>query len=80
MSLASPQQAGRPGKVAAFADTWEPDSQPRGVEPGRIGPAVCRALGAPADVLADNAADLCRRYRDSLAQWAGWLPSAPLAQ
>ncbi|MFN3751812.1 MAG: polysaccharide pyruvyl transferase family protein [Thiobacillus sp.] len=80
VSLALPQQGGRPGKVAAFADTWEPDSQPRGVEPGRIGPAVRLALGTPVDVLADNAADLRRRYRDSLAQWAGLLPGAPLAQ
>ncbi|MEW6415766.1 MAG: polysaccharide pyruvyl transferase family protein [Pseudomonadota bacterium] len=79
VSLAPPQQGERPDKVAAFAATWEPDSQPRGVEPGRIGPAVRLALGTPADVLADNAADLRRRYRDSLAQWAGWLPRAPLA-
>ncbi|MEW6589587.1 MAG: polysaccharide pyruvyl transferase family protein [Pseudomonadota bacterium] len=80
VSLALPQQGARPGKVAAFADTWEPDSQPRGVEPSGIGAAVRQAFAAPADVLADNAADLRRRFRDSLAQWAGWLPAAPLAQ
>ncbi|MEW5966849.1 MAG: polysaccharide pyruvyl transferase family protein [Pseudomonadota bacterium] len=80
VSLALPQQGARPGKVAAFADTWEPDSQPRGVEPSRIGAAVRQAFAAPADVLADNAADLRRRFRESLAQWAELLPAAPLAQ
>jgi hypothetical protein len=80
VSLALPQQGTRAGKVAAFADTWEPASQPCGVEPGRIGAAVREAFAASADVLDDNAADLRRRFAASLSQWADLLPCQPLAQ
>lgn len=80
VSLALPQQGGRPGKVAAFAETWEPASQPHSIASDEIGAALNQAFAVPADVLADNAADLCRRFRASLEQWAGWLPVAPLAQ
>jgi hypothetical protein len=80
VSLALPQQGTRAGKVAAFADTWEPASQPCGVEPGRIGAAVREAFAASADVLTDNAADLRRRFAASLSQWADLLPCRPLGQ
>lgn len=80
VSLALPQQGMRPGKVAAFAETWEPDAVPRSVTLDRIEPAVLQALAVPADVLHDNAAQLRARYLESQAQWAGLLPSAGLGQ
>lgn len=80
VSLTLPQQGDRPGKVAAFAGTWEPKSQPWGVAPSGIGEAVKQAFAAPADVLADNAADLRRRFRESLVQWDTLLPATRLAQ
>jgi len=80
VSLALPQQGARPGKVAAFAETWEPDAVPRSVTPDRIEPALLQALAVPAEVLQDNAAQLRTQYRASQSQWAGLLPPARLAQ
>lgn len=73
VSLASPQQAHRPDKVAAFAETWEPEAIPRSVELAAIEPAIRQALMLPAGLLRQHAADLCERYRQSLAQWTGRL-------
>jgi len=80
VSLALPQQETRPGKVAAFAETWEPDAVPRSVGVGQVEPALMRALAVPHDVLQDTAAQLCQRYRASLAQWMDLLPPERLAQ
>jgi len=73
VSLMPPQQGRRPDKRAAFAETWEPDAVPRSVAVDRIEPALMQALAVPADVLQDNAAQLCARYLQSQAQWAGLL-------
>ena len=73
VSLIPPQQGARPDKRTAFAETWEPDAVPRSVAVDRIEPAVLQALAVSADVLQDNAAQLCARYRQSQAQWAGLL-------
>jgi hypothetical protein len=73
VSLIPPQQGPRPDKRAAFAETWEPDVIPRSVTSDRIEPAVLQALAVPADVLQDNAAQLCARYLQSQAQWVGLL-------
>ena len=73
VSLIPPQQGPRPDKRAAFAETWEPDAVPRSVAVDRIEPALMQALAVPADVLRDNAAQLCARYLQSQAQWAGLL-------
>jgi len=73
VSLIPPQQGRRPDKRAAFAETWEPDAVPRSVAVDRIEPALMQALAVPADVLQDNAAQLCARYLQSQAQWAGLL-------
>ncbi|MGB9129805.1 MAG: polysaccharide pyruvyl transferase family protein, partial [Thiobacillus sp.] len=73
VSLIPPQQGPRPDKRTAFAETWEPDAVPRSVAVDRIEPAVLQALAVPADVLRDNAAQLCARYLQSQAQWAGLL-------
>jgi hypothetical protein len=80
VSLALPQQGDRPGKVAAFAETWEPDAVPRGVAASDVGPALLQALAVPSGVLQDNAAQLCTRYRESQAQWADLSPPQGLAQ
>lgn len=74
VSLALPQQGGRPGKVAAWAETWEPAAVPRSVALDWIESATMQALAIPADVLQDGAAQLRARYRESQAQWAGLLP------
>lgn len=73
VSLIPPQQGDRPLKAAAFAETWEPDSVPRGVTVDEIERAVMQALAAPADVLQDNAASLRAHYLQSQAQWTGLL-------
>ncbi|MFH1818379.1 MAG: polysaccharide pyruvyl transferase family protein [Pseudomonadota bacterium] len=73
VSLIPPQQGDRPLKATAFAETWEPDSVPRGVTVDEIERAVMQALAAPADVLRDNAANLRARYLQSQAQWTGRL-------
>ncbi len=75
VSLALPQQANRPGKVAAFAESWEPDAVPRSVAVDAVAAATLQALALPADVLRDNAAQLRARYRAGQARWAGLLPS-----
>jgi hypothetical protein len=80
VSLALPQQGTRPGKVAAFAETWEPGAVPRSVEVGQVEPALMQALAVPADILQDTAAQLCKRYRASLAEWVDLLPPERLAQ
>ena len=80
VSLALPQQGTRPGKVAAFAETWEPDAVPRCVGVDQVEPALLRALAVPTDVLQDTAAQLCKRYRASLAEWVDLLPPERLAQ
>src|SRR5512143_1124717 len=71
VSLILPQQGARPDKVIAFAETWEPDTIPRGVTVDQLEPAVRRALALPASLLQENAAQLRAHYRHSLAQWAG---------
>jgi hypothetical protein len=73
VSLALPQQGERPGKVAAWAETWEPEAVPRSVALDRIESATMQALAVPSDVLQDSAAQLRTRYRESQAQWAGLL-------
>lgn len=73
VSLIPPQQGDRPLKATAFAETWEPDSVPRGVTVDEIERAVMRALAAPTDVLQDNAASLRAGYLQSQAQWTGLL-------
>lgn len=73
VSLVPPQQGGRPLKAAAFAETWEPDSVPRGVTVDEVERAVMQALAAPTDVLQDNAASLRAVYLQSQAQWTGRL-------
>ena len=73
VSLVPPQQADRPLKTTAFAETWEPDSVPRGVTVDEIERAVIQALAVPAAVLRDNAAHLRECYRHSQAQWTSLL-------
>lgn len=73
VSLIPPQQGDRPLKTTAFAETWEPDSVPRGVTVDEIGCAVIQVLAVPAVVLQDNAAHLRECYRHSQAQWTGLL-------
>jgi len=80
VSIALPQQGGRPGKVAAFAETWESDAMPCSVGVGEVESALLQALAMPADVLQDTAAQLRQRYRASLAKWGGLLPPERLAQ
>jgi hypothetical protein len=76
VSLTLPQQGMRPGKVAAWAETWEPEAVPRCVAVGAIGAAVLQVLALPSALLQDNAADLRACCRGSLAKWAGLLPPA----
>jgi hypothetical protein len=73
VSLVPPQQGRRPGKVAAFAETWEPDALPRSVAVDQVEPALMQALAVPASVLQGNAAHLREQYLQSQAQWAGLL-------
>ncbi|MBW8327721.1 MAG: polysaccharide pyruvyl transferase family protein, partial [Thiobacillus sp.] len=73
VSLVPPQQGGRLDKRTAFAETWEPDTVPRGVALDHIEPAVLQALAVPADLLRENAASLRVRYLQSQAQWTGLL-------
>ncbi|MBW8363234.1 MAG: polysaccharide pyruvyl transferase family protein, partial [Rhizobium sp.] len=73
VSLIPPQQGERPLKATAFAETWEPDSVPRGVTVDEIERAVKQALAAPTGVLQDNAASLRAGYLQSQAQWTGLL-------
>jgi hypothetical protein len=68
-----PQQGRRPDKRTAFAETWEPDALPRSVAVDRIESALMQALAVPADLLRENAANLCTCYLQSQAQWAGLL-------
>ena len=75
VSLTPPQQGARPAKVAAFAETWEPEAIPRSVGVDQVAPALAQALAVPDDVLQDNASQLCAACLDSLAQWAILLPS-----
>jgi polysaccharide pyruvyl transferase len=77
VSLIPPQQGTRPVKTAAFAETWEPDAIPRCVTVDAIECAVMQALAVPADVLRDNAANLCESYRQSQARWTGLLRRPP---
>jgi hypothetical protein len=76
VSLVLPQQGARPGKLAAWAETWEPEAVPRAVAVDAVEAATLEALSLPVDVLQDNAADLRTHYRASQAQWAGLLPPA----
>ncbi|MFN3543643.1 MAG: polysaccharide pyruvyl transferase family protein [Thiobacillus sp.] len=80
VSLALPQQHGRPGKVAAWAATWEPPEMPGTVPVDALPAAVRQALGVPADVMQDNAATLCVRYQEQFAHWARLLPCARVGQ
>jgi hypothetical protein len=73
VSLVSPQQGQRPDKLAAFAETWEPQAIPYCVGVDQIEPGLMQALGVPADVLRENAAGLRACYLQSQAQWAGLL-------
>jgi hypothetical protein len=73
VSLVSPQQQGRPDKLAAFADTWESAPLPRGVGITDVGPALLHVLALPASVHGEAAPRLCARYRKSQAQWAARL-------
>lgn len=78
ISLAPPQLGARPGKVAAFAETWEPEAMPRCVAIDRIEPALMQALAVHEGALQENAAQLRAQYQESQAQWAGLLPSPGL--
>lgn len=80
VSLAPPQQAARPDKRAAFAETWEPDAVPRSVAVDHIAPALMQTLALPASLLRENASHLRAHYLQSQAHWAGLLPPAGLAQ
>jgi hypothetical protein len=73
VSLMPPQQGGRPDKLTAFAETWEPDVLPRSVAVDRIEPAVMQALAVPGSELQSNAVSLRAHYLQSQAQWAGML-------
>jgi hypothetical protein len=77
VSLLPPQQGQRPDKRAAFAETWEPQAVPRSVPVNQIEPALLQALALPSSLLRDNAAQLCARYRQSQAAWAGMLTRIP---
>lgn len=77
VSLTPPQQGRSPDKVAAFAETWEPDAVPRSVEVSRIEPAVAQALAVPASVLRENAVHLREQYLQSHARWAGMVTCHP---
>lgn len=77
VSLISPQQGQRPDKLAAFAETWEPQAVPRSVAVSQVEPAVMQALAVPASLLRENAADLREQYLQSQAQWAGMLTRSP---
>jgi hypothetical protein len=72
VSLESPQQQGHPGKVAAFAATWEPGLPPV-VGTADVGRALLHALALPPSVHLEAAPRLCERYRKSQAQWAALL-------
>lgn len=80
VSLTPPQQGERPGKVAAFADTWEPAAMPGSVEVDQVARALVQALTVPHGVRQDNASQLRAAYVDSQAQWAGLLPPPRLGQ
>jgi hypothetical protein len=73
VSLVPPQHGNRPGKVAAFAETWEPNAVSRSVSVDQIAPAVLQALAVPDSLLRKNAALLRAHYRQSQAQWTGML-------
>lgn len=73
VSLISPQQGARPSKVSAFAETWEPDSVPRGVVASNIEAALRRSLALPASTLRQTAADIRDLYRASQARWTATL-------
>jgi hypothetical protein len=73
VSLVSPQQGQRPDKLAAFAETWEPQAVPYCVGVDQIEPGLMQALGVPADLLRENAAGLRACYLQSQAQWVGLL-------
>lgn len=81
VSLVRPQRGpSRPDKVAAFAETWEPQGLPYGVAPVDIARATARALATPSALLQDNAAQLRAAYQASQAQWASALGPARLGQ
>ena len=69
VSLIAPQQGARPSKTAAFAETWEPDSVPRGVAATELERALGRALALPASALLKTAAAMCGLFRASQTQW-----------
>ena len=77
VGLRPPQLGPRPDKLAAFAETWEPDAVPRSVPASQIEPAVRRALALPASLLQENAAQLRAHCRRSLAQWAALVTGPP---
>lgn len=81
VSLRKPQaDLSRPDKVAAFAETWEPQDLPYSVAPVDIARATARALATPSALLQDNAAQLRAAYQASQAQWASALGPARLRQ
>ncbi|WP_238376491.1 polysaccharide pyruvyl transferase family protein [Thiobacillus denitrificans] len=81
VSLRKPQaDSGQPDKVAAFAETWEPEGLPHGVVPAEIGTATARALATPVGVLHDNTEAVCAACRASVAHWAGLLGATRLGQ
>lgn len=81
VSLRKPQaDPWQPDKVAAFAETWEPECLPHGVAPAEIGTAAARALATPVGVLQDNTQAVCAACRASLAHWSGLLGPTRLGQ
>jgi hypothetical protein len=69
VSIRSPQQGARPDKVAAFAETWEPQLLQHCVELDELGPAALQALDISPGALQEHAASLCASFTRSLAQW-----------
>lgn len=67
--LMAPQHINRPGKVAAYMETWEPESLARCVKVEEAEKALIEALAQSKEQLEKSAATLARLYRQNHHQW-----------
>ena len=75
LNLRPPVAADRPGKVTAYADTWEPARRAAGVpaevDVHDLAPALHAALAVDAATLQAQADDLAARYRSGFEALCG---------
>jgi polysaccharide pyruvyl transferase WcaK-like protein len=73
VSLLAPQSAGRRGKVAAYLETWEPESVAMCVKVEEVERALIEALAQSAVRREQRATELVQQYQASQLRWMAGL-------